>query len=241
MLIVRDEGLVRRRKKIGQFASLLGLAILVSGMVVTWVAPRWGFSGTLVLYLPFLALLVGFILSNIGIYYTNRWGRSPRPDQVLDASLKGLGKEFKLYHYALRVPHVLLTPVGAMALVIKTEGGVYTVDGDRWRQRFSFGRLLRFMGQEGMGNPTREAQYQVDALRRFVNKRAPDLAEVPISAAVVFINDRVSLNVGETSVPVLRATKLKGHVRSWTEKPLSRKVLDQLQALFDEGSAPAGR
>jgi hypothetical protein len=232
MQIIRDEKLVARRKKIGQIASLVGIAVLLGGMAFTWLAPNWDVPVQFTIYVPFLALLVGFILSSIGIYHTNRWGRSPRPDEILDKSLKGLGGEYNLYHFALPVSHLLLTPSGPVVLIVKTEGREYTVEGDRWRQRFSLGTVLRFMGQEGLGNPTKEANYQIEQMRRSLAKHAPELADTPVTAIIVFTADQVTLNVGETSIPVVRAAKLKGFLRSRAVKPLPRATYRKLEELF---------
>ena len=234
MLIVRDDDLVRRRRKIGQIASLTGLGILIGGMAFTWLAPNWNIPVQYAVYVPFLALLVGFILSNVGVYYTNRWGRSPRPDELLDQSLKGMSRDYKLYHFGLPAPHLLLTPGGLVALVTKIESGEFTVNGDKWKQKFNAGKILRFFGQEGLGNPTKEAGYQLDQMKRFLEKQDPDLPEIPMEAVVVFLSDRVELNVNESQVPIMRASKLKGYFRSKSVKPLPAAVQRQLQAVLDK-------
>jgi len=233
MRIVRDEQLVKKRKKIGQIASLSGLVILILGMVFTWMAPRWGISVQLTLYLPFAALLVGFILSNVGIYYTNRWVRSPRPDEILDTNLKGLGREYVLYHYALPVPHLLLTPGGPVVLAIKTEAGEFTLENGKWKQKFSVSRMLRFMGQEGLGNPDKEAQYYVDRIRRMLEKCAPDLVKEPIDSMVVFLAENVVLNIGESEIPILRAAKLKGYLRSQLDNALPKTLAKRWEEVLD--------
>ena len=233
MQIVRDEALAARRKKIGNIASLLGIGVILGGMIFTWVAPGRGVSAQLLLYVPLGTLLVGFIVSSIGMYYVNRWGRSPRPDEVLDKSLKGLGREYKLYHYALPAPHVLLTPSGPMVLVARFEGGEYTVEDDRWRQRFSLVRVLGFMGREGLGNPSKDADYLVERMRRYLEENEPELGEVPVSAVIVFTAEKVVLNVGETRIPTLRAAKLKGYLRSQADKALPHETQQRLEALFD--------
>ncbi len=233
MQIIRDEALARRRKKIGNIASVAGIGVIALSLVVTWVGPGWGLSVQLLTYVQLVSLLVGFIISSIGMYFVNRWGRSPRPDEILDKSLKGLSRDYRLYHYALPAPHVLLTPNGPMVLVARFEPGVYTVDDDRWRQRFSLMRVIGFMGREGLGNPSKDADYMVERVRRYLDKNAPELQEVPVSAAVVFTAEKVVLNVGETSVPTLRATKLKGYLRSQASKPLPQETRERLQALFD--------
>ncbi len=234
--IIRNEESVQRRKKRGQIKSAGGRGIEIGGLIFTWVAPGKNVPESLLLYVPLLTLLVGFILSNVGIYYTNRWGRSPRPDEILDSSLKGLGREYKLYHFALPSPHVLLAPNGPIVFVAKIEGGEYSVDGDKWKQGFSLVRILGFMGREGLGNPAREAQYQSDQLRRFLTKQDSELGEIPIQVAVVFLSDKVTLKVGETSVPVLRAAKLKGFIRSLADRPLSKTKYAQLEEIFDKAA-----
>jgi hypothetical protein len=188
---------------------------------------------------PLATLLVGFILSNIGMYFTNRWGRSPRPDEVLDKSLKGMNREYRLYHFALPAPHVLLTPSGPVVLTVKFEGGKYSVEDGKWRQGFSVLRVLNFMGREGLGNPTRDAEYQIEQMRGFLDKHAPELEDISISAIIVFLADNVVLEVGETAVPVLRAAKLKGHLRSQADKPLPQQVLRQLAEVFDAAAGVA--
>lgn len=233
MQIIRDEGLARRRKKTGNIASVVGIAVILGGMIFSYVAPGRNVASQLLIYVPLLTLLVGFLISSIGMYYVNRWGRSPRPDEVLDRSLKGLGREYKLYHFALPAPHVLLTPGGPLVLVIKFEAGEFTVDEDKWRQRFSAMRILGFMGREGLGNPTKDAGYFVDRMRQFLEKNLPDVEDVPVSAAIVFTADKVVLNVGETSIPPLRASKLKGYLRSQATKALPQDTWERLESLFD--------
>jgi hypothetical protein len=240
MQIIRDEALAGRRKKIGNIASLLGIAVILGGMIFTWVAPGRDVSAQLLIYVPLLTLLVGFIVSSIGMYYVNRWGRSPRPDEVLDKSLKGLSREYKLYHYVLPVPHVLLTPSGPIVLVVKFEGGEFTVEDDKWRQRFSAMRVLGFMGREGLGNPSKDADYRVERMRRFLEENEPGLQEVPVNAVIVFTADKVVLNVGKTSIPTLRAAKLKGYLRSQTDKPLPQETQGRLEALFDAAAGVTG-
>ena len=83
MQIVTNESLIKRNARIGQVTSIAGLGVLVAGMIISFTRPEL-FVWSLV------ALLAGFTLSQIGISFGNRWGRRPRPDEVLDASLQGL-------------------------------------------------------------------------------------------------------------------------------------------------------
>jgi hypothetical protein len=236
MQIVRDDVLVARRRKMGQIASLVGLVIIGGGLVFTWVAPNWNVPAQYLLSVPLLTLLVGFILSNVGIYFTNRWGRSPRPDEMLDKSLKGMSRDYRLYHFGLPAPHVLLTPSGLQVLVVRYEGGRYAVKDEKWRQSFSVLRALNFMGREGLGNPTKDADYQVDRMRQFLVKHAPELEEVPVEPIIVFVADNVVLDVEDSRVPIQRAAKLKGFLRAETKKPLPSDTRRMLTELLDSAA-----
>jgi hypothetical protein len=83
MEIIKNDRLINRNSRIGQIASIAGLIVLGGGLFISFTRPEM-FSISLI------ALLVGFGLSQIGIYFANRWGRHPRPDEILDAALKGL-------------------------------------------------------------------------------------------------------------------------------------------------------
>jgi hypothetical protein len=125
-------------------------------------------------------------------------------------------------------------------LTVKFEGGKYSVEGDKWHQGFSILRVLSFMGREGLGNPTKDAEYQVERMRGFLAKHVPELEDISVSAIIVFLAENVVLEVGETAVPVLRAAKLKGYLRSQADKPLPQQVRRQLVEVFDAAAGIAG-
>ena len=103
MRILSNEKLIKRNARIGAIASLGGLAILVVGLVVS-------FNRIDQIALAWAALLGGFILTQVGLYFGNRWGRRPRPDEMLDTGLKGLNDQYSIYHYNSPVSHLLLGP-----------------------------------------------------------------------------------------------------------------------------------
>ena len=83
MRIIKNEKIIKRNAKIGSIVTILSLVILGGGMYITFTNPE-------LLNISVIALLVGFILSQVGIFFTTRWGRRPRPDELLDQALKGL-------------------------------------------------------------------------------------------------------------------------------------------------------
>ena len=96
MKSIKNEKLIKRNGQISQWISLGALVVLGVGMYIA-------FNRTDLFAYSLAALLLGFTLTQIGIYMGNRYGRSPRPDEKLDAGLKGLQNEFVMYHYVTPV------------------------------------------------------------------------------------------------------------------------------------------
>ena len=105
MKIIKNEKLIARNGKIGNWVSLAALAVLGIGMYISFTQPE-------LFTISLVCLLVGFIMTQIGMYMGNRWGRSPRRDEKIDTGLKGLHSDFSIYHYTTPVSHVLVGPAG---------------------------------------------------------------------------------------------------------------------------------
>jgi hypothetical protein len=155
---------------------------------------------------------------------------------LLDDSLKGLGKDYKLYHFVLPAPHVLLTPEGPLVIVVRLERGEVSVTGEKWKQKMSAWRILTFLGREGLGNPTREARYQMQQVERLISEQVDEPIETTVDGVVAFLADEIMLNVEETPIPILRGAKLKGFLRSRPDKVLPRDTYAQLETIFDSGA-----
>jgi hypothetical protein len=102
----------------------------------------------------------------------------------------------------------------------------------------SVGKVLTAFAQEGIGQPVREAVDQADQLTRWIRAELPD-AQVTVQPVVVFIDERVQLQVNEPAVPTLEAKGLKKWLRG-TGKGDSVKGADlrALEALFDGRANP---
>ena len=93
MKVVTDKKLVAQGQKYGKIASLVGLAVLIAGLLVSF--------RQMSILLAYGCLIVGFIISNIGIYLANKWVREPRADQALAKVLKGFDDKYTLYNLSL--------------------------------------------------------------------------------------------------------------------------------------------
>ena len=184
---ITNEKLVKRQATLGKWASLLGMGALLAGLAVSY---RWPDQ----LVVSFGCLIVGFMLASVGTYNMNRWVREPRADQALAKALKGFDNKHFLYHYTLPAGHVLLAPSGLFVFTVKDHHGEIRCEGEKWHQKFNWGRLLLFLGQEGLGNPTREVRGEIGRLGRFLDSRLSE-ADVPIEGLIVFTNPRARLEL----------------------------------------------
>lgn len=223
MRVTTNEKFIRRRGRLGMYGSLAGLGVLVVGFVAS-------FQQDLV-WVSLLAIALGFVLAQFGNYSLRRWGRSPRPDQVIEAACKGFDDRYHYYAWCLPVPYVLLSPQGVYVFTVRDQGGQVWVNGAQWRSKFTLSRLLLAFAQEGLGNPSSEAEENAARLTGWVKSKLPDLT-FEAQPVVVFINDKVQLQVNEPTVPVLEAKGLKkwlrGAGRGTNLKLTDYKALEEL-------------
>jgi hypothetical protein len=72
MKIIKNEKLIQSNGKIGNWISLGALGVLGGGMYISFTRPE-------LVHLLVDMSGIGFIMTQIGMYMGNRWGRSPRP------------------------------------------------------------------------------------------------------------------------------------------------------------------
>ncbi len=231
MNIEINESLIRRNTRIAQITVIAGLAVLIGGMVISFRRPDL-FS------ISFAALLLGFLLSQVGIYFSNRWGRRPRPYELLNQALKGLDGKYTIYHYMTPASHLLVGPAGVWILSPRHQRGTITYSNGRWHQRG--GNLyMKIFAQEGLGRPDIEISNEMENLEKYLSKRMPDEKIPAIQAALVFTNEKAVIDVdNEEDNPLaasLPLSKLKEFIRKTAKsKPISmEKVLQVQEALCE--------
>lgn len=225
MEIISNDRLIKRNARIGQVTSITGLVVLAGGMFISFTRPEM-FSVSLI------ALLVGFGLSQIGIYFGNRWGRRPRPDEELSEALKGLDGRYSLYHYTTPTSHLLVGPAGVWVLMPRQQGGTITYDENKKRWRQKGGNLyLKIFAQENLGRPDLEIGSEIHAVASFLESRM-DEEEVPdVQVALVMTNERCEVDADNAPAPTLEKKKLKDFIRKTAKgKPISLDLVKEIQA-----------
>jgi hypothetical protein len=226
MKIIKNEKLIQRNGKIGQVTSLAALVVLGIGMYISFSKPEL-FTYSVV------CLILGFIMSQVGMFMGSRWGRSPRPDEKLDTGLKGLHSEFSIYHYSSPVSHLLVGPSGMWVLLPYHQRGKISYEKNRWKMKgggFLQG-YMRIFGQEGLGRPDLDAENEVRNLKKFLATKL-DESEIPeIKPILVFTTEDIELDTGEAPIAAVKLKQLKDFMRqSGKNRALSN---EQLQSLTD--------
>jgi len=228
--IIKNEKMIKRNSKIGQYTSMGALVVLGVGMYISFTRPElfvWAVG----------ALLLGFTLTQVGMYFGNRWGRSPRPDERLDAGLKGLPGDFVIYHWTTSVAHLLVGPAGIWVLLPYHQRGHVTYRKNRWRMAGGgfLQNYMRLFGQEGLGRPDLEAEAEINSVRKAFAKEMEE-DEIPeIKAVLVFTTDGVEIEAEDAPMPALPLKKLKEFMRNKAkERPITSQELEKIQAALPE-------
>ena len=229
MNIISNEKLIKRNAKIGQYTSLISLLVLGVGMYISFTKPE-------MFNISVGALLAGFVLSQVGIYFGNRWGRSPRPDELIDQGLKGLTKEYTMYHYSSPVPNVLVGPAGVWLIMPYHQQGEITYDGKRWKTKGGgfTQSYMRFFGQENISRPDLDVGAEADKLKRYLKKQMTEEQIPPILGAIIFTSANAEVQADNAPVPTLPLKKLKAFIRKQAkDAPLTPKEIDMVNAALD--------
>jgi len=228
MKIVSNPKKIERNYKIGLYTSLGSLGFLVGAVILT-------ISGIdrpdYTLY-SFIAMATGLILSQVGVYFANRWGKSPRVDERISQGLKGLDDRYTLYHYTTPVPHLLTGPSGIWVLTPEYQSGTITYEKNRYRQQ-GIGFFARVVGQEGLGRPELEANSYKEDFQNYLKKSLPEDSQPPVHTIILFTNPKASVQVQDSPIPTMHVEKLKDFVRRKAkEEPANLNAVRQVQDLL---------
>ena len=176
--------------------------------------------------------MVGFLLSQVGIYFSNRWGRRPRPDELIDQALKGLDNKYALYHYSTPVSHLLVGPAGVWILLPYYQRGKITFENGRWKQKGG-NAYLKIFAQESLGRPEMEVAGEMDSLKAYFSKILPEDITPEINVAMIFTNAKAEIDIPEDEMPpaeTIPIVKLKELVRKTSKaKGLSLEKVKVIQ------------
>jgi len=224
MKSLRNLPKMKRMATISNILSVSGLLLLLAGVLVNLFIPSY-------YLLALVLIIVGGVSSVVGIYFANRWVKKPRPEDTLDNSLKGMTDAYRIYHYPdLPYDHVLLGPSGAVAVETVNIEGDFIFEKGKWQERMTVGRAVRYIVEEHLGDPIKEAQ---DAAANLSGHLEIECGEkIPVEPVVVFVHPRALIKVKNPPIVIATPEKFKSHVAGKGTK-LSNEVFAKARTFLD--------
>ncbi len=226
MKISNNYATIKKYKKISQIVLYSSLILLVIGLI-------WSFTGADITQytLAYAILIPAYLLVQISIYLANKWGRSPRPDEIIGQSLKGLNDQYTLYNYTTGVPHLLVGPAGIWIIKPYYQFGTISFNSDKNHYELKGGAtfIAKLFGQEGLTDILRESK---NALRDFdvFNKKKNINIDIKPKIVNIFYSEKADVNAKNAPEPTIHADKLKDMLRSQAKaSPLNDAKINQIR------------
>lgn len=228
-----------RRYKIFTRLSLLGMLIsLVFGLVFAFTSI---IPNLLVNCLISTVLIIAcYSLLRINGWLTSRWGTSPRLDEKLTNSLKGLSDDYVILHYVTDIPHVVLGPCGIILLEIyENTGKVKYIEADKkWQYAKKGNFLSRLFTSDSLPKPEKDIDFILKDWRGFLirldksgyftpNSSFPDPQPI-----IVFSDPSVELETVNSPITMIKLSKLKELIRGLPRLP--KQESDALQEFMNK-------
>ncbi len=199
MRLIINKRKIDRNKKLGNALTLVSLAVLGAGLF-------FAFKPNLILW-SYVALVIGFVLTQFSMHFSSRYSRSPRYDEVMLKALETIRGDYSFYVHTNPVPHLLTGPNKFYVLHPVTSPGTISYVNGKWKEK-GRGFMMRIVGQEGLGNPEKEIASQVQGLRDLLNEQGWPYSEQPrIEALLVILSDKTQL--GELDNPPLQIVPIE--------------------------------
>jgi hypothetical protein len=221
MKLSNNRPLIERNKKISQIVLYSSLILLVIGLI-------WSFTGAekTQYTVAYLVLIPAYILVQVSIYLANRWGRTPRPDQIIESSLKGLNDQYTLYNYSTGVQHLLVGPAGVWIIKPYYHYGKISYDSNknRYVQKGGANFIAKLFGQESIPDIERESKIELKDFEAYLKKNK---IQIPLKPKIVniFYSEKAEVNSKNSPEVTLTSDKLKDFIRSQTK---SNTIKDEL-------------
>ncbi len=234
MKVSNNETLIERGRKGSRFVLFLSLAVLAFSLI-------WSINhvNTSKIGVTYLILIPGFFLVQWSMYMVNHWGHSPRPDEAITASLKGLNNQYYLYNYNTGVSHLLVCPAGIMIVKPYYQTGQISYNAEKKRYTQAAGPKLigKIFSQEGLPNLDRQNKRLLEKYHRYI---ADNGIHPPVEPRFVnfFYSEEAIVDAENAPELTIHADKFKEFLRLEARKViLSDEDIEKLVAQLPKEGA----
>ncbi len=234
MKLVRNEKHIKRNKLVGNLLTFASLGVLGLGLYFAFKKDM-----SMVLY-SYICLIIGFLLTQIGLNFVNRYGRSPRYDEILGTAFEKLRHDYTYYVYSTPLPMLLLGPCRIWMPIPVTATGEISFQDGKWVHKTK-NRIQKMMGQDTVGKPDKEVAEASAALTRFLTEKGipadmhPELKPI----MVVYLKETHLGDVSKAPYPVVGLEDLKRYIRRMDREactdPISPEAAAKLQQALANG------
>ena len=226
MKISTNQKLIDRNVKISKYTLYGSLALLAFGFY--WSIKNTGPENSLI---GWVILIPSYFLVQVSIFMSNKWGKNPRPDEIVLQSLKGLNDKYSLYNYNTAVPHLLVGPQGVWVINPYHQRGDISFDSQKSTYQQSGGpRFIgKSFGQEGLPNIEKEVKNLQKDIHKHFEENSITM-ESKIEIVNMFYSEEVKLIGNNFPDKCIKADKLKDLVRKEAKKHgLAEEDLSQIR------------
>ncbi|HEX9798360.1 MAG TPA: hypothetical protein VGA52_15365 [Anaerolineales bacterium] len=200
---------IQRNHNTGRFMVFSGLALLAGGFI-------YSLRNQEEVNLVLLIAVLGTLTAQFGLAMINRWGKSPREDERLDAAVKGLDDRWATLHYAGPTNHILIGPAGIFALVARADSGQLNYeDGSGWSQDRPPGGLLRRGGLRQLRGVTEGATSAARNVQVLLDNHLESETKFQARPLLIFLHDEADLRFKpeQAPIPAVHFKKVKDWLR----------------------------
>ncbi len=214
MKVYNNNKLIKKRKTLSQVVLYFSMAMLTLGFL-------WSLSDNnkSQMTYAYLILIPAYLLVQVSIFMANKWGRSPRPDEILVSSLKGMSNQYALYNYMTDVPHLLVGPAGVYLILPYYQSGVisYNTDKQRYEQKGGPKFFAKTFAQEGIPSIEKEDK---DLIKDYLNYLQKNQISINVEPQVLnfYYAEKVELRTDNAPEVNLTPDKFKDFLRQAAKK-----------------------
>ena len=233
MKLVRNEKHINKNKLIGKILTFASLGVLGLGLYFAFQR-----EGGAYIFYSYACLIVGFLLTQFGINFVNRYGRSPRYDEIFGTVFEKLRHEYTYYVYSSPLPMLLMGPCRIwMPIPINATGELSYVDG-KWIHK-TRNRIQKMMGQDSIGKPEREiAEASASLSKHLIEKGIPVEMHPELKPImVVYLKETQLGEIANPPYPVVELEDLKRYIRRMDREECSDPINPELAAKLQDALA----
>jgi hypothetical protein len=235
MKIYIDQKAIKRNSLIGKILRWASLVCMLIGLLAVFSQEIAEKPSLFTLF--FTIMILGVLLSSVSGYFTSRFGKSPRPDELIDKSFKGLDDRYHLFHYQSSIPHLLLGPAGVWAITPTFIDGEILFDEKKNNWIHKKNSLLnRILSKEYFPNPISEHKNHSKDFKKILQINNLD-QNIELNSLIILMHKNVDFDAKSEfeKILLLPFDKVKDRFRKiakTTSQP--EEIIDPLIGVFSK-------